>query len=199
MDLQALKETIEKNGFEVSVFETKEEAADYLDRKIDQNTVGFGGSVTLKELNLFDRLSRHNTVYSHNYCDDPERAMRLSMNTDVYLLSANAIAENTGEILNIDATGNRVSSTLYGHQKVYMIAGKNKISPDYDSALYRLRNVVAPKNARRLHMKTPCAVNADRCYDCSSPDRICNALVVHYKKMRSMNMEIVLVNEELGF
>ncbi len=199
MDLQALKETIEKNGFEVSVFETKEEATDYLDRKIDQNTVGFGGSVTLKELNLFDRLSRHNTVYSHNYCDDPERAMRLSMNTDVYLLSANAIAENTGEILNIDATGNRVSSTLYGHQKVYMIAGKNKISPDYDSALYRLRNVVAPKNARRLHMKTPCAVNADRCYDCSSPDRICNALVVHYKKIRSMNMEIVLVNEELGF
>lgn len=199
MDLQKLKETIEKNGFEVSVFETKEEAADYLDKKIDEKTVGFGGSVTLKDMNLFDRLSKHNTVYSHSNCDDPERAMRLSMNTDVYLLSANAIAENTGEILNIDATGNRVSSTLYGHQKVYMIAGKNKISPDYDSALYRLRNVVAPKNARRLHMKTPCAVNADRCYDCNSPDRICNALVVHYKKMRSMNMEIVLVNEELGF
>ena len=73
------------------------------------------------------------------------------------------------------------------------------MSPDFDSALWRLRNVVAPKNARRLGKKTPCAAKADKCYNCSSPDRICNALVVHYKKMGSMDMEVVLVDQELGF
>ena len=118
---------------------------------------------------------------------------------DVYLLSANAIAENTGEILNIDGTGNRVASSLFGHRKVYLVAGRNKVSPDYDSALWRLRNVVAPKNAQRLGRKTPCAAKGDRCYNCDSPERICNGLVVLYKKMRAMDMEVVLIDQELGY
>lgn len=33
-----------------------------------------------------------------------------------YLLSANGLAE-TGEIINIDGTGNRVASSLFGHKK----------------------------------------------------------------------------------
>ena len=73
------------------------------------------------------------------------------------------------------------------------------MSPDFDSALHRARNVVAPKNAQRLKLKTPCAVKGDRCYNCNSPDRICCGLVVHYKKMKSMDMEVVLINEELGY
>ena len=55
-----------------------------------------------------------------------------------------ALAE-TGEIINIDGTGNRVASTLYGHQKVYFLVGVNKIAPDYDAALWRARNIAAPK------------------------------------------------------
>ncbi|HIR09861.1 MAG TPA: lactate utilization protein, partial [Candidatus Avoscillospira stercoripullorum] len=47
--------------------------------------------------------------------------------------------------------------------------------------------------------KTPCAEKADKCYNCKSPDRICNALVVHYKCMKGMEMEVVLVNEDLGY
>ena len=125
--------------------------------------------------------------------------MQKAMTADVYLLSANAIAESTGEILSIDGTGNRVSSTLFGHRKVYFVAGKNKVSEDFDKALWRLRNVVAPKNAQRLGRKTPCAVKGDKCYNCSSPERICRGLVVHYKKMNSMDMEVVLVDQELGY
>ena len=128
-----------------------------------------------------------------------QEAMAKAMTTDVYLLSANAIAESTGEILSIDGTGNRVSSSLFGHRKVYFVAGKNKVSPDFDSALWRLRNVVAPHNAQRLGRKTPCAAKADKCYNCNSPERICRGLVVHYRKMGSMDMEVVLIDEELGY
>jgi hypothetical protein len=50
-----------------------------------------------------------------------------------------------------------------------------------------------------LEKKTPCAVGG-HCYDCSSPDRICNALVVFWRKPGwCQSMEIVLVDEELGF
>ena len=62
-----------------------------------------------------------------------------------------------------------------------------------------MRNVVAPKNAQRLGRKTPCAARGDRCYDCDSPERICRGLVVLYKKMGSMDMEVVLVDQELGY
>lgn len=199
MAFEELKKTLEHNGFEVSVFNTKEEAADYLDQKIDQTTVGCGGSVTVEQLGIVPRLMKHNTVYSHSLGGDRTEIMNQAMTAEIYLMSANAIAEKTGEILNIDGTGNRAASSLYGHKKVYMVAGKNKVSHDYNSAYWRLRNVVAPKNAARLKRNTPCAAKADKCYNCDSPDRICNGLVVHYKKMRDMDMEIVLIDEELGF
>ena len=196
MALEQVKMALEKNGFAVSVFETAEEAAAYLNREIDGVSVGFGGSVTMEAMGLYESLGSHNSVYWHWREKDIFAA---AASADVYLLSPNAIAENTGELINIDGTGNRVSSALFGHKKVYFIAGKNKVSPDFDSALHRARNVVAPQNAQRLKLKTPCAVKGDRCYNCNSPDRICCGLVVHYKKMKSMDMEVVLINEELGY
>ena len=199
MAFEALRKQLESNGFQVSVFATAEEAAAYLNREIDGTTVGCGGSMTLKDMGLYDSLAAHNTLYYHGVSDDPKGTMQKAMTADVYLLSANAIAENTGEILSIDGTGNRVSSTLFGHRKVYFVAGKNKVSEDFDKALWRLRNVVAPKNAQRLGRKTPCAVKGDKCYNCNSPERICRGLVVHYKKMNSMDMEVVLVDQELGY
>ena len=119
------------------------------------------------------------------------------MNAQVYLTSANALAE-TGEILNIDGGGNRVASTLFGHEKVYFIIGRNKLAPTYEEALWRARNIAAPKNAQRLKKKTPCAVKGDRCYDCKSPDRICRALVTLWEPMMGMETEILLVDQDLG-
>ncbi len=200
MAFETLAETLKKNGFTVSIFETKEEAAEYLNRTIDDRTIGCGGSMTLQELEILPRLATHNEVFAHKAgAKDANQIMEQAMKAEVYLMSANAISEQDGAILNIDGMGNRVSSSLYGHKKVYMVAGKNKISPDFHSALMRLRNVVAPKNAQRLQRNTPCAIKGDRCYDCDCKDRICNALVVHYKKIRSMDMEVVLINEELGY
>lgn len=199
MDLQTCKERLEANRFTVKVFETKAEAADYLDQSIDEKTVGMGGSMSLAELNTYERLSKHNTVYSHQSGGDPDEQRKQAATADVYLLSANAIDGEKGQILNIDGVGNRVSASLYGHEKVVFVAGKNKVSPDFATAYDRLRNVVAPKNAQRLHRKTPCAEKADKCYDCSSPERICNGLVVLYKCMRGMEMEVILVNEDLGY
>ena len=64
-DLETLKANLIAKGYEVSCFDTAEEAADYLDAQIDQKSVGFGGSMTLKQMGLYARLNRHNTVYWH--------------------------------------------------------------------------------------------------------------------------------------
>lgn len=191
---ELLMENLKKRGYDVSFFPTAAAARDYLDAAIDGRSVGFGGSVTLQELGLFELLDRHNRVIWHWREAKPLDAMT----TDVYLSSVNGIAE-TGEIVNIDGTCNRVCGTLFGHDTVYLVAGRNKIAPDYEGALWRARNIAAPKNAQRLGRKTPCAAKGDRCYDCDSPERICNALVTLWRKSGgARKMEVVLVDEDLG-
>lgn len=194
-DLMTVAKNLEDRGFEVSMFATAAEAAAYLDNVIDGATVGIGGSLTVQELGLYDKLAAHNEVHWHWIGGPGERDAAIS--TDVYLTSVNGLAE-TGELINIDGTGNRVASTLYGHKKVYFIVGRNKLAPTYDEALWRARNIASPRNAQRLGRKTPCAINGDRCYDCKSPDRICRGLVVHWGPMMGMKMEVVLVDEDLG-
>ena len=152
-------------------------------------------------MGLYALLSGHNTVFSHWHLPEGGDAAALraqAAGSEHYLLSANGIAE-TGEIINIDGAGNRVASAIYGHKKVWIVVGKNKLAPTYDEALWRARNIAAPKNAQRLHAKTPCAVKADHCYDCKSPGRICRALTVLWGAMMGSDMEVVLVNEDLGY
>lgn len=194
-NFDTVRANLEKRGFTVSVFPTAAEAADYLNAAIDGKTVGAGGSQTVAQLDLADRLAAHNTLHWHARGGSKGEAAR----AQVYLASANGLAE-TGEIVNIDGTCNRVSATLYGHEAVYLIVGRNKLAPSYDAALWRARNIAGPRNAQRLHKKTPCAVRADKCYDCASPDRICNALTVFWRRPGGIpHFEVVLVDEELGF
>ncbi|MCI8812143.1 MAG: LUD domain-containing protein [Oscillibacter sp.] len=191
-----VKKNLEDRGYAVRVFGSGAEAAAYLDGAVDGKTVGFGGSMTLDQLGLYDALGRHNTVVWH-WKQEAGLARREAMFTQVYLTSANGLAE-TGEILNIDGIGNRVAATLFGHEKVYFVIGRNKLAPTYDEALWRARNIASPKNAQRLGKKTPCAVKGDRCYDCKSPDRICRGLVTLWGPMTGMEAEVLLVDEDLG-
>ena len=197
-DMEKLRENLEKRGFAAVYFPTAREAADYLDGRLDGRTIAFGGSMTVREMGLYERLAAHNQTFWHW---DPERPAPLAegMGTEVYITSVNGAAE-TGELVNIDGTGNRVASTCFGHQELYLILGVNKVAPDYEGALWRARNIAAPKNAQRLGRKTPCAVKGDRCYDCQSPERICRALTVLWEKPSSFaRAEVVLVGEPLGY
>ncbi|MCI8819631.1 MAG: LUD domain-containing protein [Oscillibacter sp.] len=197
MNFDAVKHNLEERGYTVRVFSTGKEAADYLDAAIDGKSVGFGGSATLDALGVYERLGKHNETVWHWKWEDPAAARREAMTTDVYLTSVNALAE-TGELVNIDGAGNRVAATLFGHEKVYYVIGRNKLSATYHEAVWRARNVAAPQRARQLGKKTPCAVKCDRCYDCKSPERICRGFVTLWGPMMGMEAEVLLVDEDLG-
>lgn len=197
MNFDAVKQNLEARGYTVRVFPTGREAADYLDGAIDGKSVGFGGSVTLDALGLYERLGSHNKTMWHWKWEDKDAARREAMTSDVYLTSVNGLAE-TGELINIDGAGNRVAATLFGHEKVYFVVGRNKLAPTYDEALWRARNIASPQNAKRLEKKPPCAVKGDRCYDCKSPERICRGLVTLWGPMMGMEAEVLLVDEDLG-
>ncbi len=201
MDMEKVIAALKERKYEVSHFATGEEAARYLDGKIDGRLVGFGDSETMISMGLYERLASHNDVYDPKH---PRGGMdfyataRRCLTTDIFLTSVNGLAE-TGEMVNIDGTGNRVAGSLFGHEKVYFVVGSNKIAPTIEEAAWRARNVAAPLNAARHGYKTPCAVRRDHCYDCKSPQRICNAQTIYWRKMNHMDMEVVLIDEHLGF
>ena len=197
VDVKKAMEVFRKRGFEVSYFETKEQAADYLKEKISRTTVGFGGSTTLAEMGLFDALSTNNFVIWHHRIRS-DNVLQTARQCKIYISSVNAITE-TGEIINIDGGGNRLSSTIFGHEKVYFVVGINKLTPDLESGLYRAKNIAAPLNARRLNVKTPCAVKGDKCYNCDSPERICAATCIMERCLSGTKCEIVFINENLGY
>lgn len=152
--------SFKKKGYQVSHFAHADEAVAYLKSSLHGKTIGFGGSQTLTELDLRHVLAEDNTVYVPDFAPEGENFVTVSqkaMTADVFLLSANAVSDN-GEIINIDGYCNRLAGALLPHQKVYYIIGSNKIGGTLDEAIHRARNVAAPKNALRLHCKTPCAM-----------------------------------------
>jgi L-lactate utilization protein LutC len=199
--LETLKNKLLSLGYTVNCFERADEATAYLCEKLQGRSVGFAGSMSLEKMGLYEQLSKTATVYWHHRIPEGKtsREVRTQANTaPVYITSVNAVAES-GEIVNIDANCNRVASIFYGHDKVYFVIGKNKITKTYDDAVYRARNIAAPLNAKRLGVNTPCAVKADRCYDCKSPQRICRGLSVLWAPPMTGEFEILLINEDLGY
>ena len=195
MDFTKVKTSLEKEGFKVSCFDTKEDAASYLKNSISGKTIGFGGSVTLQQMGLYDILKENNTVYWHWKQDAGAR--KKAAFAAVYLTSVNGAAE-TGELVNIDGAGNRVAASVFGHEKVYFVFGRNKIEPTLEKAADRARDIAAPKNAARLCKNTPCARSESGCFDCKSPERICRALCVHFGPTMGMKAEAVIIDEDLG-
>ncbi|HPX70613.1 MAG TPA: lactate utilization protein [Bacillota bacterium] len=200
MDFTKTKNALEDRGFKVSVFANAKDASDYLNKEIDNTTVSFGGSVTLAQMGLFESLSTHNEMFSHWHIPPGSNAdeMRVKAATsESYLTSVNGLAE-TGEVINIDGTGNRVGSTCFGHKRLFFVVGCNKIEPTFEKALWRARNVAAPMNTKRLNRNTPCAIDG-KCHDCRSEHRICNVLTVHWAPARAMLTEVILIDEDLGY
>lgn len=197
MDIELTVKNLKSRGFEVSRFETKEEAAEYFTGKIHDTTVGIGGSKTVQQMGLYEKLvDCGNEVYWH-WVEPGDETLKHELDAKVFISSANAIAE-TGEIVNIDGKGNRLAALAFGKKRVFIVAGVNKLCDDFDSAVYRARNVAATQNATRFDVKTPCKIDG-KCHDCRSPQRICNALTVLWGPMKGMETEAVLIGEELGY
>ncbi len=202
MNKDKLIKALEDRGFSAKYFGNRDEAVNYLKDSIRNKTIGIGGSETIKEIGLDKVLEENNKVFWHwNKSLVEEKGIKgardLASDTEIYITSVNGVSEE-GTLINIDGSGNRISSTAYGHEKVYFIIGRNKVEENFEKALFRARNVAAPKNAQRLKKKTPCAVKGDKCYDCKSPERICRGFMIIERAMSSMEMEVVIIDEDLG-
>ncbi len=200
------KKTVGKLGaheFKAIYVQTKEEAVQEIWKHITpKQRIGVGGSLTIRGLGILERLETEGcTVYDHWKPGLSKETLvsirRSQMTSDLFLSSVNAITLN-GELINIDGVGNRVNSTIFGPGKVILVCGYNKIVEDIQEGIKRIKNVVAPMNARRLNVDVPCA-KSGKCVDCNSPDRICRVIVIHERRPSLTDMLIIIVGEELGY
>ena len=200
MDAEKLQTSLRARGWDFKHFATGEEAADYLAGELSGASVGIGGCGTADAIGLYDKLKAVCPDVAWHWKEEDQLAARMrAMTTDAYVCSANAIAE-TGEIVNIDGMGNRIAATTFGHKRLYIVAGKNKVCPDLESAIHRARNVAAPLRARSMGMNTPCTRSEElKCYDCSAADRVCCAMTILMHKMMGMDKcELILIDQDLG-
>ncbi len=200
--LEAAAAALEKNGFGVAVLLDREAVVrKVLDDARDADTVGFGGSLTLVELGLPDRLRKAGKtclVHGAPGLAPEERVavMRRQLTCDLFLSGTNAVTLD-GKLVNIDATGNRVGALAFGPKRVRVVVGGNKIVDDVADGVRRIKRDVAPANAHRLGFATPCATTG-RCADCRSPDRICRIVHVMERRPRLTDLAVYLVAEPLG-
>jgi len=198
-------EALTKRKFEALFLETRAEAKQYiLDQIKPGETVGLGGSVTLREDMpiIADIRKRGNTVYDHwEADDDPKRRIELKRShrgVDVFISSANAIAAD-GTIVNLDGGGNRVASLCSGPKRVIIVAGVNKLVGSMEEAICRTRNRAAVLRVLKSHFKTPCEVTGV-CSDCRSAERICSALLILMQKPSDIDQyTVIIVNEAMGY
>ena len=194
MENQTIKEKLEQKGYTVSVFDTAAKAVEYLRETVEGQTIGFGGSVTLAQMDLKNVLAEKNTmlVSDKPAVGDSFRTTAIAaMTADLYFLSANAVSDE-GEIVNVDGTCNRISGSLFGHKKVYYVISTDKIGGTLEQAIERARNYAAPRNAIRLGRETPCAL--------AVKDRLEAAYRKQYGEDRSKWADFIgsLTEEELG-
>ena len=178
---------------------TKEEALKIALELIPEGSiVTMGGAMSAREIGLVDALQEGNyTFIDRDNYEDKREAMLLAYQADVFLSSCNAMTQD-GVLVNIDGNANRVSAIAQGPRRVLLILGMNKVCPDLDSALKRARNVAAPTNAQRFGRSTPCA-KTGACADCKCPDTICCQFLVTRYSHHPGRIQVVLVNDALGF
>lgn len=207
LKLETVKESLEKNNFEVHIAQSAAAAKDIALEKIipglEIKSVSWGGSMSFVGTGLFHALKDAPDLEVINTFDKslPVEEMlelrRQSLMVDLFITGTNAVTE-AGQLVNLDMIGNRVAAMMWGPKNVLLIIGRNKICPDLEDAMFRVKNYAAPVNTMNLDKKTPCR-ETGVCHDCNSPDRICNYWSIMEKCFSKGRIKIILVNEEMGF
>ncbi|MGC7872202.1 lactate utilization protein [Desulfosporosinus sp. SYSU MS00001] len=196
-------EALKKNEFDAVYFATAEEAAAFIMNHVKpEMTVGFGGSMTIKNMGIQDKVNAvGGKVLDHGAPGiAPEEKIAISrqeMLSDLYLCSSNAITLD-GMLVNVDGLGNRVAAMSFGPKKVIIAAGVNKLCKNEAAAFARLEGIAAPMNNKRLETPNPCTKNGV-CVNCQAPTRICRVYSVMRKKPMAADITVLIIGDSCGY
>lgn len=200
--MDALLKNLEKRGFVPHFARNADEVIDLVLQLIPEGaTVGFGGSQTVAALRipqLLDENSRKALHVSVRRELTYQAVSDMASSADWFVASTNALTES-GEFVNTDGRSNRIANMVFGAPNVLLIVGKNKIVPDIEAGIRRIREVAAPKNCIRLNKATPCAQGDFDCSKCTVEETICKATLIQHHPTTGKVVHVIIVDEEFGF
>lgn len=208
-EIKMLIEKLSGNNIPATYVSTRREAfAKVMSMIPEGSVVGFGDSLTLREIGVVDALVEGPYTFLNPWApkisaEENVRLKRQALTADVFLTGTNALTLD-GKIVNVDGHGNRVAAMLFGPAKVIIVVGINKIVADVDAALARIRNEAGPLNVLRhpdFDPMPPCG-STGVCSDCDSTWRICNKTVIIERQYDNERYKpvitLVIVGEKLG-
>lgn len=209
--IQLVMENLRKNRIAVEYVDKKEDVLPLIRALIPEgSTVATGGSHTLTEVGVIDLLKSGAYIYLDRMAPEltPEQRQEVAIkgNTaDFYLCSSNAVTE-AGELYNVDGNCNRIAAIAFGPKSVIMVVGVNKIVPDMNAAIQRVKTIAAPLNTKRLNCDTYCrtagvcmGIDGKMTDGCHSPARICCNYLISAQQRVPDRIRVILVGESLGF
>lgn len=195
INLMRTKKSLIQNGFICEIFKNEKELLKHLDYYFKENsTAAIGGSVTIEQLGIYDILKEKNIETFWHWKDDFKGNEDLATRSYIYLTSANAITEGGG-LFFVDQIGNRISSICFGHEKVFIIAGRNKLVKSKAEAEERVKNISVPLNTIRHNA----SVENGEQGDTTTVYSTANMELYLKKNPENRDIYVFLVNVDLGY
>ncbi len=156
-ELAEAVDNVSKRGIKVMVVRNAAEALEKLKSLIPPGSeIMNGSSTTLGEIGYTGYLKAGKHGWKNMHLPilaekDPQKQAdlrRRAETSEYFIASVNAIAR-TGELAACDASGSRVGAFPFAAKNLIIVSGVNKIVPDLQAALQRIREYVYPiENAR---------------------------------------------------
>lgn len=210
MDITISESTVQNlraNHFEVyeaaNITEAREIFFKDLFPRLAPLSVSWGDSVTLKQTGIVEELEKNSEIaLIRTFGTGMSRTQKIywrrqALLCDLFLTGTNAITQK-GQLVNLDMVGNRIGGITFGPKQVVIFVGIQKIVPDLEAAMQRIRTWTAPQNILRHEgFNTPCR-KTGTCMDCRSPYRICNTWAITERAYPPGRIKIILIHEETG-
>jgi len=195
---ETIKKTVnalKKRGFTVFLVENKAQALEKAKELIPESDeeVMTGSSTTLYQIGFMDYyLSGEASwnclgpiIFNEKDPEIQQTLRRKSDTADYFIASVNALTED-GLLVACDRSGSRVSAYPFAAKKVILVIGAQKITPNLEQAMRRIREYVFPLEDDR----------AKKTYGTSSAF---GKWVIIENEFQKDRISIVLVKEVLGF
>jgi len=201
-DLQNLAEKLRIKGFQARIFQTKEEAINYIisiAERYPNESIGLGSKIGFEEMGLTNALKKNEIQFS--YASENQRNKeeeKKAINSSVFVLSATGIAYETAEIINISANSRSIAGSLSCADEIIFVIGKNKITANLEKAIQRSKSGYIAQIAKTFKQNTPCATDGI-CKNCNDIDRLCRTTCIYHCPPQGLTNKVILIDEIIGY
>ncbi len=195
-DVQKTINVLVERGIGASMVNNRTEALEKVKSYIPQeSSVMNGSSRTLEEIGFVDYLKSGNHRWKNLHDeivaekDIARQAMlrKQAVLSDYYVGSVHAVAE-TGQLVIASNSGSQLPHIVYTSPNIIFVVGVQKLTPDLDTALSRVREYVLPLEDTRMK-------------DAGMGGSAISKLLIFEREPSFMgrNVYVIFVNERLGF